>query len=112
MENISPICQGAYPTLDSVGNPVQPLIRFNPKRSRGKGDSTIPARIIAELTNGPVIISASRLAAIHRYKADMAKANTPIPRYSSYKLEKGGKEYVIALAQGPHERFVEQPEWV
>ena len=99
-------------TTPTPGDSPTPLIRFNSKRARGKGDSTIPARIIAELTNGPVIISASRLAAIHRYKADMAKAKTPIPRYSSYKLEKGGKEHVIALAQGPYERFVKQPEWV
>jgi hypothetical protein len=105
------------PSDELIASPLvpsqpEPCVRFNQDNIRSRGKDKIPARLLEELKNGPVNTTQGRVVGLLKYRKEMEKAGTPVPAVKSYRLAKGKPEVCLALADGPFERFVQQPDWI
>lgn len=102
--------------MDTTETPT-PLVTFDTNRTRVRTAEGLATRILEELKNGPLVLSASRCQALAKFKTLQKKAGTPAPAYKTQRTPDlfrptNGKLFIVALTAGPFERFKEVPEWV
>jgi hypothetical protein len=91
---------------------MEPLIAFDTTRTRTRLTEKLAVMILAELKNGPVLLTAGQVQSLAKYKGEQKKLGVEIPEYRTQKSRTSPKRFTAALAAGPFERYTPIPDWL